>query len=302
MSPRLFRHEAMATHFEITIAGQTEDYARQAADAAWRDLDRLEGELSRYVESSDIARANRIGFGETISIGDDALNCLLLAAALAEATGHAFDPAYGSSPAEQTLPGQPLYTLDPEGHRLTSRAARLHLDLGAVGKGFALDRLAESLSEWSIASALLNSGGSTVLALAPPPSQEGWRVGIGEGGGRRELLLSQCALSGSGLAVKGAHLVDPRTGAPATRSLRAWAQAECAAIADALSTAFFVMTDDGVRTYCAAHPEIGAALQKPDGGLDLLGSLGLPQVGPGAVPGISSGGSTPGADDLPDTA
>ena len=276
MSPFLFRHEAMATHFEITIAGHPESYARQASSAAFRELDRLEGDLSRYIESSDIGRANRMKFGETIAIGDDALNCLLLAAGLAESTGHAFDPAYGSLRDEREADGAPLFALDPEAHRLSSRASRLHLDLGAVGKGYALDRLADTLSEWGISSALLNSGGSTVLALEPPSPTDGWRVGIGEGAARREIHLRQSALSGSGIAVKGSHLVDPRTGKPAQRALRAWAQAESAAVADALSTAFFVMEDGEVSAYCEAHPETGAALAQPDGRLRLLGSLSSP--------------------------
>lgn len=277
MNPTLFRHEAMATHFEITIAGHPEAYARQAAGAAFRELERLEGDLSRYIESSDIGRANRMKLGDTIAIGDDALNCLLLAAGLAESTGHAFDPAYGSLRAEGKDAGGPLYTLDPERHRLSSRASRLHLDLGAVGKGYALDRLADTLLEWGVYSALLNSGGSTVLALDPPsPAAGGWRVGIGEGTARREIPLRQSSLSGSGIAVKGDHLVDPRNGLPASRSMRAWAQAESAAVADALSTAFFVMSDVEVRAYCEAHPEIGAALVQSDGRLVAWGSLGSP--------------------------
>jgi len=276
MSHAVFRHEAMATYFEITVAGQLEGYARQAAAAAFRELDRLEGELSRFVESSDIARANRLGLGETIAIGDDTLECLIVAASIAQSTKHAFDPAYGSERRAQPADRAPAFTLDPASHSLTSHASRLDLDLGAVGKGFALDRLAAVLAEWGVDAALLNSGGSTALALEQPPSAAGWAVGIGEGDHRVEFLLRRAALSGSGLAVKGAHLVDPRTGRPAARSQRAWAHAPDAAVADALSTAFFVMTDDEVEAFCSAHPGIGAALTGPDLRLALHGTLRPP--------------------------
>lgn len=265
MSPLTFRHEAMATYFEVLIADHAEAYAKQAAAAAWRELDRLESELSRYVESSDIARANRLARGETIVIGDDALECLLVAAELALATRRAFDAAYASQPAPEAGADAPPFTLDPAAHALTSHAARLHLDLGAIGKGYALDRLAAVLGEWGIASACLNSGGSTVLALAAPAGARGWPVGLGEGVAHRTLPLAHVALSGSGTAVKGPHLIDPRRGAPAARVARAWALAPTAVVADALSTAFFVWTDEEVAAFCATHADIGAALASSSG-------------------------------------
>jgi len=273
MTPLTFRHEAMATLFEIAIAGHPEAYARQAAAAAFRELDRLEGELSRYVETSDIARANRLGAGESTRLGPDAFECLLLAADAALATGRAFDPAYATHHGPGPITGPLPFTLDPANHTLTSTAARLHLDLGAIGKGFALDRMADVLREWSLPSGCLNSGGSTVLALEPPPAEAGWPVGIGDGTAARVLLLHHTALSGSGVAVKGTHITNPRTGADAIRTTRTWAMAASAAMADALSTAFFVMGEPEIASFCAAHPEIGAATTTPDGLSKGYGSL-----------------------------
>jgi thiamine biosynthesis lipoprotein len=268
-----FQHEAMATTFAITIADQSADYARQAATAAWRELDRLESELSRYVESSDVSRANRLASGESVIIGDDALNCLLLAAEIAISTGHVFDVAYASERSSDGVGKAPPFTLDPDAHVLTSRVPRLHLDLGAIGKGYALDRMAAVLADWELSSACLQSGGSTALVLAPPVGHIGWAIGIGEGPTHRALTLSHVALSGSGIAVKGEHLVDPRTGKPARRSERAWALAPNAAVSDALSTAFFVWTDEEIAAFCDAHPEIGAAVTTLDNRLEFSGAL-----------------------------
>ncbi len=270
-----FPHEAMATHWEIAIAGQERDYARHAAEAAFRELDRLETLLSRYVESSDIARANRLTRGATVGISPETLECLLIAADIALATGRAFDPAYASERAADLPPDAPPFTLDPEALTLTAHAERLHLDLGAVGKGYALDRLADLLrGDWQITSACLNAGGSSLLAFGTPsPDADGWPAGLGEGDTQRTLALNGASLSASGTAVQGEHLFDPRTGAPAARITRTWALAPTAAQADALSTAFFVMDEAGIATLCSEHPQLGAALSGPEERLTVYGAL-----------------------------
>jgi thiamine biosynthesis lipoprotein len=277
MTHPVFQHEAMATFWEVAIVGQPHDYARQAATAAFRELDRLENELSRFVETSYISRANRLAPGGSLTLSPDVLECLLIAADLTVATGRAFDPAYASQRPPDLAPDLPPYRLDPESHLLTSLAVRLDLDLGAVGKGYALDCMATTLREWSITSACLNAGGSSILALgSESEGTSGWPVGIGEDASYRVVNLCEASLSGSGVAVKGAHLVDPHTGRPATRTARTWALAPTAAQADALSTAFFLMTESAVADLCAAHPEIGAGLVRENGDLASYGALNRP--------------------------
>ncbi len=272
-----FNHEAMATTFQIVVAGRPADYARQAAAAAFRELDRLENELSRFIETSDIARANQLAPGESVVLGDDALQCLLGAAQISALTNRAFDPAYAS--VQSAGSDEPLFALDPAAHSLTSLTERLHLDLGAVGKGYALDRLAEILAEWDISSACLQSGGSSVLALAAPPGAGGWPIGVAD----QVRMFAHRAISGSGIAVQGEHLVDPRTGAPARRQRRIWSFAGNAADADALSTAFFVMTDDAVVDFCREHPDFGSVFIRPDGTLQRAGQIGANGENPPSI-------------------
>ena len=108
-----------------------------------------------------------------------------------------------------------------------------------------------------------------MLALDPPPAAAGWAIGAGGQTHR----LAQSAVSGSGLAVQGEHITDPRSGRAANRPGRVWAFAATAAEADALSTAFFVMTDAEVAGFCLQHPAYGAVLTTADGGYVRHGAL-----------------------------
>jgi len=264
----VFNHEAMATTFRIFVAGRPAEYARQAATAAFRELDRLENELSRYLPTSDIGRVNQLASGQSLVLGEDALQCLLGAAQVSALTNRAFDPAYATPRAAGS--DEPLFALDPATHTLTSLTDGLHLDLGAVGKGYALDRMAEILAEWDIASSCLQSGGSTALALAAPPDATGWPIGVADD----VRNFTHRAVSASGLAVQGEHLIDPRSRTPAKRTRRVWSFAGNAADADALSTAFFVMTDEAVADFCRQHPGYGAVLTRPDGSTQSAGLVG----------------------------
>lgn len=254
-------HEAMATTFEIVVRHEMEDYTRQAVSAAFRELDRLEGELSRFMETSDISRMNRMAVHDVITIGDDTLRCLLDAFRISAATARAFDPAYLSrrGPDDST---DSVLAIDASNHSVTSLVQRLTVDLGAVGKGYALDCMARVLREWDVRAACLQGGGSSVLAYSSDvTAASGWPVRVGD----HTLQLVNQSASASGTSVRGRHIVDPRHGRVAERARRIWAFARTAADSDALSTAFFVMSDEEIAEFCASHPEAGAAVLRKDG-------------------------------------
>ncbi len=270
-----FRHEAMATIFEIFIFHEDSLYAEQAAYAAFEELDGLERELSRFYEHSDIARVGHLAVNQGLRLGLVSFDCLKTCLELHEQTGGAFDVTIGSlmdcwlnSDRTRRVPnpdaiayarertGMHLLELDEEHHMVRLKNAPIRIDLGGFGKGYALDRMAELLREWEISIALLHGGWSSVLALDAPPECEGWPITISEPEGGDELrrfVLKNRAFSGSGLR-KGPHILDPRTGMPLKTMRAAWSSASTAARADALSTAFMVMSPEEIHAYCIAHP------------------------------------------------
>jgi thiamine biosynthesis lipoprotein len=144
----------------------------------------------------------------------------------------------------------------------------LKIDLGAIGKGYAVDLAMASLDDWDLTAVLIDSGGSTVLARDAATPRSRWSAHLEAGPIRREVRLHDCALAGSGTAVKGAHIFDGRLGQPHQRPGRVWACAKTAALADALSTAFFVLPWDAVVVICSKIQGAGAASVDHAGGGD----------------------------------
>ena len=230
----------MATYFEVRIADEERMYAAQAAQAALDLLDKLESHLSRFRVNSDIAQIARLEPGEKMRLSEPAFACLAIAKKMERATLGAFSATAAALQAQTSLP---QWDLLPEELAIQCDSGRLQFDLGAIGKGFALDRMAELLRSWDCPSFLLVAGGSSILAGDPPKESAGWSCGLGDDHAPQRFFLSHTSLSGSGLAVKGSHILDPRTGRPALRQNRAWALADTAAESDALSTACMVLSE-----------------------------------------------------------
>jgi thiamine biosynthesis lipoprotein len=268
-------HRAMATYFEARIADEESAYAAQAAQAAFDLLDNLESHLSRFRLNSDIAQIAQLQPGEKMRLSEPAFACLEIAKRMELATRSAFS---ATAAALQTQSCMPRWSLLPEELSIRCESGRLEFDLGAVGKGFALDRMAELLRSWDCPSFLLVAGGSSILAGDAPRGAIGWSCGLGEDNAPQRFFLTNASLSGSGLAVKGSHILDPRTGQPAPRQHRAWALTDTAAESDALSTACMVLSESELEEVTAHDPSWLVFLEAGQGGRPIGGRVLPPQA------------------------
>lgn len=274
-----FEHQAMACDWELFIAHEDGEYARQAADAAWDEVDLIENDLSRFREGSDVRRLNSAEAGDTIRVGLHARDCLLLAGEISELTSGAFDVMVGramdeiragrnSSP--DFLPRDSLLEIDPVSGAVTISGDSVAIDMGALGKGYAIDALMQVLRDWNIKAALAHAGTSSVYALGAPTGLEGWPLALRdprgeaiEGDGEATLatiILCDKALGSSGTAIKGNHILDPRTGLAEQGNIASWCLCESAAHADAFSTAFMVMNAEEIQRFQQENSDVSGAV------------------------------------------
>ena len=279
-----FSHEAMATVYELYIADQDGDYARAGAQAAFAEVDRLELEMSRFLSNSDISRLNAAEVGEIVDLGMDTFECLRRARQMYDKTGGAFDISVGAlyacwldedrrlrQPSEEEieqaheLTGMSHLEIDEEDFCAKVLMEGVQFDLGGIGKGFAAEKVAELLREWSLEQSLVLAGASSVLCVGVPEGMSGWPMKLRNPEKRTEFFarfdLKEGAVSGSGRQ-KGQHIIDPRSkeAGPVEGRLAAWSIAPDAIAADASSTAFMMLSDQEISDYCLANEETAAII------------------------------------------
>jgi len=268
-----YSHQAMGTLFEIILIDVDPIYAQQASQAVFAEIDRIERLLTRFNPGSDIGQINNLKSGQSCAVGVEAFECLGKALAIQNETRGAFAIHYASLLENQKIPSSietPLKLSSSSGRFIVtvnkewplSKSKSPLVDLGGIGKGFALDKALDLLVDWDIPKALLHGGTSTALAFGNPPGRKGWDIGVASDwncpSAPRKIVVKNRAVSGSGKEVKGEHIMDPRTGLPATGHKASWVSHPSAATADALSTAFVVMRTSEVEKFCCENKKTWA--------------------------------------------
>ncbi|MEL7496356.1 MAG: FAD:protein FMN transferase [Planctomycetota bacterium] len=324
-----YAKNAMACEFEFTFNLHQYSQASSATMSAFQLLDQLESQMTVYRDQSEISQLNRTAVGQPVSLESRLYELLKRGLAIHESTAGAFDMTAGhlsriwgfdrrkgQVPEPEALRqaldvvGSAMLKFDDETHSISIEQPGVEINLGGIGKGYALDRISELFRREGISDFLLHGGQSSLLAVGsseirpaspnvPAPETDeasvdsdtpddketnvnesqrddsnhaGWIVGITHpnlpNARLAELTLRNRSLGTSGTAKQGffhrgkryGHIIDPRTGWPASHFLSTTVVAPTAAQADALATAFFVMSLEEIESFCADHPDVSAIL------------------------------------------
>ncbi|MDQ6928723.1 MAG: FAD:protein FMN transferase [Actinomycetota bacterium] len=218
-----------------------DDVASAVVDHLFSWLERVDKLFSTWRDDSEIVRIAR-GTLLRADASPETRRVLDECAVLSVATGGAFDIG-----ATAHLPPP-----HPQGW--------CPLDASAMVKGWALDRAAELLAESGVRRFCINAGGDVLIGSGPAPD-EPWRIGVLHPWEHDQLAAvveaTDAAVATSGCYERGSHIVDPRTGQPATGLASVTVVADDLATADAYSTAIFALGRDGVD-WLRGHPDVDA--------------------------------------------
>lgn len=250
---------AMGCRFEVILPADG-DAPVQAAREALDLVDDLERQMTIYRDDSELSAINRAAAAGPVAVEPRLFGLLQAAARLSDETGGAFDITAGP------LGRMGQVRLDAHAHTVAFARDGVRLDLAGIGKGYALDRVAQLLASRGVQAALVHGGHSSLRALGRPPWDDAWVLSVQHPLRPQQAIATirlrdrAMATSAVGDGTRRRHLLDPRTGRPAQGAVGATVVAPTAAQADALSTACCVMGADETRDYCRRHPGVGALL------------------------------------------
>jgi thiamine biosynthesis lipoprotein len=288
---------AMACRFEITLP-QTDRAGVVVATEALNTVAELEAQLTVFRDDSEVSQINRNAASEPFRVEQSLFDLLTLSKELTRETEGAFDitsgpltrcwgflrregrfPESDEIDSARSLVGSDNLILDHGSRSVRFAKPGVEINLGSIGKGYALDRVA-TLIEGRIRTGLLNAGASSIRAIGGGDCEggrKGWSVGLRHPRIKSKRLgvlrLRDSAMSTSGSEEqffehrgrRYGHIIDPRTGVPAGSVTSVTVVAEATAVTDALATAFYVGGRELAERYCARHNNILVIMLESDG-------------------------------------
>ena len=266
----------MGTVFEIAAYAESSEIASAAIDKALQEIVRMDDLMSNFKPESALSRLNRSAHFQAQKVPSDLYRVIEQAVQFSRLSGGKFDitvaplvnlwkaalsgdsiPSLSQRQQAEDCVGYEKIELTPP-DQITFRSSCMQLDLGAIGKGYAVDRAGEMLRSLGIRNALINSGGSTILAMGSPPGQPGWLVHLRDPSHKIDpyvMLKDQSVSTSEQTAVSllapesAGHIIDPATGRPVDTQF-----------AVSVITPFGIPSDGLSTTLLLLGPKVGKSL------------------------------------------
>ena len=265
----------MGSAFDLTLVANNQVEADQLFEQAIAEIDRIERLISSWDQSSETSQVNQMAGKEAVKVAKELYDLVFRAKAIAQLTNGAFDPTYASVDKIWTFDGRDVE--QPKAEIISASVAKIGFDkivfdplesslylplqgmkigFGAIGKGYAADRVKSLLQEQGVAAGIVNASGD-MSAWGIKPNGEPWQVGLINPKNKDKVFawfpVKNQAVVTSGdyekfILINGkryGHIINPKTGFPSHGVISCTVFAPKAELADALSTALFVM---GVET------------------------------------------------------
>ncbi len=280
--------------------GMPEKEVRSVIDSTFRLMQKLENELSVHVDSSAVSLCMRRAGQGPVQVPAEVAGLIQTANALSRASSGAFDISVGVL--EEVwgfyteTPHVPATSLVQEKLRLVNyrdievaqdrvflKMKGMRFDLGAIAKGYIIDRAVGYLKEKGATAGIVDAGGD-IRIFGSPPHRNAWRIGILHPRSEDKMMygvlnVGECAIATSGDyeryffedGRRFHHIMDPATGFPASKCVSATVIAETATEADGWATALFVMGPEGLEILSRNHLE-GLVIYEGEEGLHHRGT------------------------------
>lgn len=240
--------EAMGTRFDVILRGDEFEHLDAVAVAMLEEVQRLDGVLSRFDPRSEIARINREAAHHPVKVDREVFALLEQCEQARLMTDGYFDVTLGAS-----------LLLDVERCTVQFPKPDVAIDLGGIGKGYALDCGREIVRRFHVERALLQGGTSSVLAIG----EDTWPVDVRHPLRFDQIVarleLANCGLSCS--AIRHAHqmesdVLNPLTQTPLDGNSACVVLAATATTAEIFSTALLAMGEPRAMEYLHANPDL----------------------------------------------
>ena len=292
----------MGTVFEIAAYDHSPEHASKAIEKAFQEIVRIDDLFSNYKPDSALSNLNRSAHFHTEKIPPDLYRVIEQSMQFSRLSDGKFDISVAPlvdlwkaalrgegtpTPARQEevrgCVGYEKIELTPP-DQISFRSPCLQLDLGAIGKGYAVDRAAEVLRSLGIRDALINAGGSTILAMGSPPNQTAWLVHLRDPSNKidPQVMLKDESVSTSEQTAasllgndSAGHIIDPGTGMALKTIFAVSAVSKTATVSDGLSTTLLLLgptkgreliknTADVSAIWISQNAQVGTAIGGPE--------------------------------------